>query len=111
MLVVLPMDTPHHAGDSPPPAGAGGGTDATRGGVKRRASAAAAMLELESALEVGVDSLAGLVGAVTSFGVEGQADLFAKVYVRHGLFSGGCSCPASGWRRAWCGEAGRWLKG
>ncbi|OSX79192.1 hypothetical protein BU14_0084s0005 [Porphyra umbilicalis] len=72
------MDANRSPGSSPP-GGTAGGTDATRGGVKRRASAAPAMLELESALEVGADSLAGLVGAVSSFGVDGQADLFAKV--------------------------------
>ncbi|GAB0492079.1 hypothetical protein MMPV_003338 [Pyropia vietnamensis] len=59
----------------PPPAPA---TDDTRGGVKRRAAAPPAVRELEGALEVGADALAGLVSAVSSFGVDGQADLFAK---------------------------------
>ncbi|KAK1869517.1 hypothetical protein I4F81_011993 [Pyropia yezoensis] len=70
------MDQPHGSPGSPPPPSA---TDETRGGVKRRAAAPPAVRELEGALEVGADALAGLVGAVSSFGVDGQADLFAKV--------------------------------
>lgn len=72
------MDQPHGSPGSPPPPSA---TDETRGGVKRRAAAPPAVRELEGALEVGADALAGLVGAVSSFGVDGQADLFAKVCV------------------------------
>jgi len=99
------MDANRSPGSSPP-GGTAGGTDATRGGVKRRASAAPAMLELESALEVGADSLAGLVGAVSSFGVDGQADLFAKVYEHVALLSWGWLSPQGRsalclfWRRA-----------
>lgn len=72
------MDPPHGSPGSPAPPPA---SDATRGGVKRRAAAPPAVRELEGALEVGADALAGLVGAVSSFGVDGQADLFAKVCV------------------------------
>lgn len=105
-LLPSPLMDANRSPGSSPPAGTGGGTDATRGGVKRRASAAPAMLELESALEVGADSLAGLVGAVSSFGVDGQADLFAKVYERGALLSWGWLLPPGWsalclfWRRA-----------